>query len=124
MHEARPMRWSARKSVETIKRCCLAGALQLGAELREFGIERQAAHMRADHGERHAFVDSLRIGFRRRQLALRLAERKRVRALPGRAELEQHPVPARMADEGDAEGHAVVAKACRQRERRKTEEVH
>ena len=51
-HQAGPLRRPAGQGVEAVERRGAAVALQPAAELGELAVERQAAHMRADHGDR------------------------------------------------------------------------
>ena len=63
-HHAGPVRRPAGQGVEAIDRRGPAGALQPAAQLGELAVERQAAHVRADHGDRHAILGDDGIGCR------------------------------------------------------------
>ena len=88
-HHARPMRRAAGQGVEAIERRGLARALQPAAQFGELAVQRQAAHVGADHGDGNAILGDDGIGVGRRQLARGLAERQRHGALPARAEGQQ-----------------------------------
>ena len=115
-HHAGPPRRAAGQGVEAIDRRGLARALEPAAQLGELAVERQAAHVRADDGDRDAIFREHGIVGHGGQLARGLAERQRHLALPARAEGEQRAVVMRRADQGDAERHAVGPETGGQRQ--------